>query len=43
MRETGVVQRLEAELDPGDSDEYLTATINEILRLRPCSRALRLA
>jgi cytochrome P450 len=34
-RETSVVQRLEGELDAGDSDEYLTATINEILRLRP--------
>ncbi len=34
-RESRVVQRLEGELDAGDSDEYLTATINEILRLRP--------
>ena len=34
-REPRVVQRLEGELDAGDSDEYLTATINEILRLRP--------
>ena len=34
-RETSVVQRLAGELDAGDSDEYLTATINEILRLRP--------
>ena len=34
-REPRVLQRLEGELEAGDSDEYLTATINEILRLRP--------
>jgi len=34
-REPRVLARLEDELDAGDSDEYLTATINEILRLRP--------
>ena len=34
-REPRVVQRLEGELDAGDSEEYLSATINEILRLRP--------
>ncbi len=34
-REPAVVERLEAELDAGDGDEYLTATIHEILRLRP--------
>lgn len=30
-----VVARLQAELDAGDGDAYLTATVNEILRLRP--------
>ncbi len=34
-REPAVVARLEAEIDAGESDEYLTATIHEILRLRP--------
>jgi cytochrome P450 len=34
-REPRVTARLTEELDAGDSDEYLTATINEILRLRP--------
>jgi cytochrome P450 len=34
-REPRVTARLVEELDAGDSDEYLTATINEILRLRP--------
>ena len=34
-REARVLERLEGELDAGDSEEYLTATINEILRLRP--------
>jgi cytochrome P450 len=34
-REPRVVARLVDELDAGQSDEYLTATINEILRLRP--------
>jgi cytochrome P450 len=34
-REPAVSQRLTAELDAGETDEYLTATINEILRLRP--------
>ncbi len=34
-REPRVVQRLSAELDAGESDEYLTATVQEILRLKP--------
>jgi cytochrome P450 len=34
-REPRVVARLSEEIDAGESDEYLTATINEILRLRP--------
>jgi cytochrome P450 len=34
-REPRVVARLCEEIDGGDGDEYLTATINEILRLRP--------
>jgi cytochrome P450 len=34
-REPGVQARLIAEVDGGESDEYLVATINEILRLRP--------
>jgi cytochrome P450 len=34
-REPGVVRRLADESDSGEGDEYLTATINEILRLRP--------
>lgn len=34
-REPRVVQRLGAELDAGDHDEYLSATITEILRLKP--------
>jgi cytochrome P450 len=34
-REPEVVQRLADELEAGESDEYLTATVNEILRLRP--------
>jgi hypothetical protein len=34
-REPAVRERLVEELDEGDSDEYLTATVNEILRLRP--------
>jgi hypothetical protein len=34
-REPAVVERLQAEIDAGEGDEYLTATINEILRLRP--------
>jgi cytochrome P450 len=33
--EPRVVARLAEEIDAGDGDEYLTATINEILRLRP--------
>ncbi|MGC4746917.1 cytochrome P450 [Micromonospora sp. DT201] len=28
-------ERLVAEIDAGESDEYLTATVNEVLRLRP--------
>jgi hypothetical protein len=34
-REPGVTSRLVEELDAGDGDEYLTATIHEIMRLRP--------
>jgi hypothetical protein len=34
-REPGVVRRLVEEADAGDDDEYLTATINEVLRLKP--------
>jgi cytochrome P450 len=34
-REPATVTRLAAEHDQGDTDEYLTATITEILRLRP--------
>ncbi len=34
-REPVVTARLTEELDSGGGDEYLTATINEILRLRP--------
>ena len=34
-REPGVVERLQAELDAGVEDAYLTATIYEIQRLRP--------
>ena len=34
-REPAVQARLRAEVDAGSGDEYLTATINEILRLRP--------
>jgi cytochrome P450 len=34
-REPRVVERLAQESDAGDEDEYLTATINEILRLKP--------
>ena len=34
-REPRVVQRLSDELAAGDSDEYLTATVNEVLRLKP--------
>ncbi len=34
-REPDVQARLTAELDEGEHDQYLTATINEILRLRP--------
>jgi cytochrome P450 len=34
-REPRVVERLAAEFDAGLEDEYLTATINEILRLKP--------
>jgi cytochrome P450 len=34
-REPRVVARLGEEIEAADSDEYLTATINEILRLRP--------
>ncbi len=34
-REPAVCQRLSAELDAGETDEYLTATINEVLRIRP--------
>jgi hypothetical protein len=34
-REPAVVARLVAEIDAGEGDEYLNATINEILRHRP--------
>jgi cytochrome P450 len=34
-REPAVVARLSAELDEGSSEDYLTATVHEILRLRP--------
>jgi cytochrome P450 len=34
-REPRALARLRAELDEGSDEEYLTATINEILRLRP--------
>ena len=34
-REPAVVARIAAEIDAGESDEYLNATINEILRHRP--------
>jgi cytochrome P450 len=34
-REPDVLSRLYAELDEGTDDEYLTATINEVLRHRP--------
>jgi len=34
-REPAVVARLSAEVDAGDGDDYLNATINEILRHRP--------
>jgi cytochrome P450 len=34
-REPRVVERLTAEIDAGQEDEYLTATIQEIQRLRP--------
>jgi cytochrome P450 len=34
-REPGVTARLTEELDAGEGDEYLTATIQEIMRLRP--------
>jgi cytochrome P450 len=34
-REPAVTRRLTEELDQGDSDAYLTASIQEILRLRP--------
>jgi cytochrome P450 len=34
-REPVVLARLREELDDGSDDEYLTATINEIMRLRP--------
>jgi cytochrome P450 len=34
-REPEVVARLAEEMEAGDGDEYLSATVNEILRLRP--------
>ena len=34
-REPAVASRLAAEIDAGESDEYLSATVTEILRLRP--------
>lgn len=35
VREPRVVDRLAQELDAGETDEYLTATINEVLRRKP--------
>jgi cytochrome P450 len=35
VREPAVLDRLVAEIDAGDGDEYLTATIRETLRRRP--------
>jgi cytochrome P450 len=35
VRHPGALARLTAEIDEGESDEYLTATIHEVLRLRP--------
>jgi cytochrome P450 len=34
-REPRVLERLTAEVDEGESDEYLTATVHETLRLKP--------
>jgi cytochrome P450 len=34
-REPAVVERLTEEIDAGESDDYLAATVNEVLRLRP--------
>jgi cytochrome P450 len=34
-RDRQVAERLRSEIDAGETDEYLTATIHEILRLRP--------
>jgi cytochrome P450 len=34
-REPAVLERLQAEIDAGEQDEYLTATIHEVMRLRP--------
>jgi cytochrome P450 len=34
-REPRVTRRLVEEIDAGESDEYLAATVNEVLRLRP--------
>jgi cytochrome P450 len=34
-REPRVAEKLRAEADAGESNEYVTATVNEILRLRP--------
>jgi cytochrome P450 len=34
-RDQRVAAKLTAEVDAGESDEYLTATVNEILRLKP--------
>ncbi|MFD7549511.1 cytochrome P450 [Streptomyces sp. NPDC059578] len=34
-RHPHVVERLRAEIEEGDSDEYLTAVVNEVLRLGP--------
>jgi hypothetical protein len=34
-REPRVAEKLTAEIDAGESDEYLTATVHEVLRLRP--------
>ncbi len=35
VREPAVLDRLSAEIDAGEDEDYLIATINEILRLRP--------
>jgi cytochrome P450 len=34
-RQPRIAEKLRAEVDAGETDEYVTATVNEILRLRP--------